>query len=943
MVEGPEGNIWMGTNEGLIKHNGSEFTRYDYPGYSNAYSNIKFDSLGRPWCHNFDGQLFYLNGDSMEICIKSANGSGFIQNYFLDQLPNIYLTFESPAILYRYSTIDKTYEPVTDKKYSRLTTNSFKPNTITALASKTKENHNLRFYELLNINLTNEKIKTKKRIPLPNSNGKKNIIHSGEKLLYYEFNENGNIIDLTDHNTDTLIHLKSYSTYDANIVQVLNDQIWVLTKSGAWVYDRNGRPIFNHPIFSKYSLSDVIMDREGNIWLSSLNQGIIIVPNMSFVSGEVSPYDFLHATVTSNGVVYAMSNTGNLFRSNPPYYSYTPVTSQKLDPTPIYYDQQDQSIYLGNMSTCLDLNNAQIKTNSGNGGMRFKNIARINSDFLGITSFDRFEIIYQGQSDKLVEALVPYNIGLPNVINERSIFVRYKRCEDIEISGDRSCLYVDYIDGLICYHRHEPPEKVKFQESSVFASVLEKDKDKGIWIGTNNKDLLYLENGKVEKHYKLDGTPHHLLVHNGLLFIATNKGVIRLNIKNGNRTLINHKDGLFARRILHMYVRDEKVIAVTKQGIHQWPLTYHQENNIPPKVSLSSVQLFDDHLPVRSKYQLDANENNLTFYFSGMATRSQNDFTYQYRLTESNDWVTIANTTPYARFPKLSPGEYVFEYRACNEDGVCSEINRVDLTIALPLLSRPWVIVSIILGVLLILAVIGWWRLRVISWKNKVKSEQQNLRKETYKAKIAALRSQMNPHFMFNALNTIQEFIITNQQKIASEYLADFADLMRKYLNQSKQDEISIQEEIETLEIYLRLENLRYNNVLEHFIHCDPKINKEASAIPVMLIQPFIENSIKHGLLHKKGIRRLTIRFKKVDDQTIACEVEDNGVGRKASAKINKRDQMRHVSFATSAIDQKIALLNKNLSRSIALETIDLEQNGKPSGTLVRVTFQDQS
>ena len=190
---------------------------------------------------------------------------------------------------------------------------------------------------------------------------------------------------------------------------------------------------------------------------------------------------------------------------------------------------------------------------------------------------------------------------------------------------------------------------------------------------------------------------------------------------------------------------------------------------------------------------------------------------------------------------------------------------------------------------------------------------------------------------MFNALNTIQEFIMTNQKNVASEYLADFADLMRKYLEQSKSEEVTLSEEIETLEIYLNLEALRFDGQLDFNLHCEPTINPFETTLPVMLLQPFVENAIKHGLLHKEGKKSLRIRFRKLASN-IECIIEDNGIGRTASQKMQQK-QIHH-SFATSAIDQKTDLVNKSSNREISIQIIDLfAEDTSPSGTRVVIQW----
>ena len=307
---------------------------------------------------------------------------------------------------------------------------------------------------------------------------------------------------------------------------------------------------------------------------------------------------------------------------------------------------------------------------------------------------------------------------------------------------------------------------------------------------------------------------------------------------------------------------------------------------------------------------------------------------------KDSNWIDSSPDKPEALFLNLESGKYVFEVRACNNSGFCSAPKTLNFSILQPFYKKLWFVSIVTLLFFSMIFIVFKIRLKQKEKQERLKAERERLKKENYKSKIAAIRSQMNPHFMFNALNTIQEFILTNQQDIASEYLADFADLMRMYLNQSKEDEVSISTEEENLKLYLRLENLRFNDELNYQIEIDPLINKDGTMIPVMLIQPYVENCIKHGLLHKKGEKNLDIKFQKFGDTGIKCIIEDNGIGRASSADINASKTFKHKSFATNANESRIDMINQNREKKITAKIIDLHHDdGKPSGTRVEIVI----
>jgi len=220
---------------------------------------------------------------------------------------------------------------------------------------------------------------------------------------------------------------------------------------------------------------------------------------------------------------------------------------------------------------------------------------------------------------------------------------------------------------------------------------------------------------------------------------------------------------------------------------------------------------------------------------------------------------------------------------------------------------------------------------------NELRETQKRLalEKQYRSSELKALKAQMDPHFIFNALNSIQDYIVLNQKDLASDYLGKFADLMRKYLNFSNKGSVSLQDEIETLNIYLDLEKVRFEKSLTYTITIDDSISNRLVEVPTMLIQPYVENALKHGLLHKKDNKKLTVFFSKQDDK-IKCIIQDNGVGREKSKEIQSRKSKLHKSFATKATQERLALLNFGKDKKIGVEIIDLyNDENKSMGTKV--------
>jgi len=217
---------------------------------------------------------------------------------------------------------------------------------------------------------------------------------------------------------------------------------------------------------------------------------------------------------------------------------------------------------------------------------------------------------------------------------------------------------------------------------------------------------------------------------------------------------------------------------------------------------------------------------------------------------------------------------------------------------------------------------------------NKLRESQKNL---ILQQKL--LRSQMNPHFLFNTLVSIQNFILQQKSDLAGKYLSKFSMLVRTILDSSFKDHILLADEINTLKNYMDLQKIRYPGKFEYGVEIDQSLDTESIHLPPILLQPFVENAIEHGLKHKEGKGQISLRFLKREDQFI-CEIEDDGVGREKAMEAERSNGKTHQSLATNIVKERIQNLNKNLKRKIHFNIIDLKSEANaPLGTMVVISF----
>ena len=221
----------------------------------------------------------------------------------------------------------------------------------------------------------------------------------------------------------------------------------------------------------------------------------------------------------------------------------------------------------------------------------------------------------------------------------------------------------------------------------------------------------------------------------------------------------------------------------------------------------------------------------------------------------------------------------------------------------------------------------------------ELKIKQQQAELERADSELKAIKAQMNPHFIFNALNSIQEMFFIGDKRLANEHLGKFSQLTRQILKASGRQFVTLAEEIDMLQKYLELEGLRFESDFTFAVTVNDEVDADYIQLPPMLIQPYVENAIRHGLLHKQGEKNVQVNF--VFDEPnrlLQCTITDNGIGRAASAEINKGRKQLHESFSTSANARRLDLLNQHRDEKIGVQYDDLD-NGTKVTILIPVSY----
>jgi LytS/YehU family sensor histidine kinase len=219
--------------------------------------------------------------------------------------------------------------------------------------------------------------------------------------------------------------------------------------------------------------------------------------------------------------------------------------------------------------------------------------------------------------------------------------------------------------------------------------------------------------------------------------------------------------------------------------------------------------------------------------------------------------------------------------------------------------------------------------------ENEVELQKLENEKQLTELEMQALRAQMNPHFIFNCLSSINRFILKNETESASDYLTKFSRLIRMVLNNSKQELIALEDELEMLRLYLDLEKLRFRNSFDYKINCINEIDADNIFIPPLILQPFAENAIWHGLMHKQGHGHLEIKLS-VDKKILTCVISDNGIGRSKAAMLQSTSTEHKKSMGQQITKERLTLFNQGANEGNFLNFEDIKDDeGNEAGTRV--------
>jgi hypothetical protein len=908
MCQDKEGFIWFATETGLSRYDGKNFKNYTVSDGlpDNEILRVFADSRGRVWimpfkkaiCYYYRNKIFTAENDSM---LKKINPESSVIEICEDEEQNILLGDSKRAIFIGYDNIVKdVYSPNT------------RSSGLGAFVSVRKN-----YFE------------------------KGFVVRLNDSVFYYKNNS------LHFHHKDSIFYdrtVVTFITYDSGNYYLLkvpdgyinyqteNNYVkYINTYNGSFITDTVKKIISEHYLPGK-KISRTIKDVENNLWFSTLGEGVYKLP-----SKEVRTLDFTKKSGINNAEVFSLSKHNN-----------TIVCGLAFSNTVFVNNGQVIKVF-----------NFKKHTLSSKNPHLMNRLFCIKNLSSGITllGFDSYVVKLENKTTTFKD-LYPIKtieeIDKNFIIAGTSNYAFKLRTKDLQIIDTiwtgrctkvfyfQKKYYIGTLNGL--YEVTESKEKKYLGDMHPTLrgriTDIKEGPNRSLYIATADNGLIIYKDDKIvstisEKNGLSSNICRTLFLSKDALFIGTNKGLNKLYLSGGDSSIVKYttSDGLPSDIINAIYVVKDTVWVGSPVG-----LTYFNEKNISSSsicnLTLLSIDVSGKKRALDSSLSLSYRDNSITFEYAGISLKAGGDIEYYYKLDGLDaKWNKTRETIlTYKSLPYRS---YKLQLYALNKFGLKSNMINVNFIVNKPFWKRPWLLGIFFCGILLITVwLVNKKYQRILSSRE----EQNKILRQFAAFEQQALQAQMNPHFIFNCLNSIQQYILTNDKERANQFLTGFASLVRRTLDISEKRIILLSEEIEYLNKYLEMEKMRFGDNFNYEIAIDKSIDPDFVNIPSLLLQPYVENSLRHGIRYKEhGTGWVNISFG-VNDNILTCCVKDNGIGRKKAAEYKSKQHIEYQSRGMKLTEKRVDLINKINKSVISIEVIDLmDRENNSLGTEIKL------
>lgn len=742
--------------------------------------------------------------------------------------------------------------------------------------------------------------------------------------------------------------------------------------------------IWDHNI--RVGVSDVIVDRENNVWVATW-EGLVKISPRFFEQMPVSQYPALEEIygigVDAAGLPLFGANHGKAYQltggAKPQLRSLHTRICPNANINDFYTDALGRQWIATEYEGLAVLESGQLRRLGQKDGLHDEGLFRLlparNGDLWAIGDGGVSKIELSGTS---IHQRTPRIQAIRFVDTQEGLNTLTCGVEDplggLWFGGNRG-LYQKTARGL--------EEIPLFPDQNIMISGMSLNPSGLLWIATLGNGLICCSwNGAQWQPERTFTEKDGLFSGNLLAVLADSKGRIWIGYGFGIGLLefsadktwhiryFNDRDGFFPKGCHRMQIMETpsgRFWVASPTGVCHFRPDSFTRNEVAPIVRIREVQLFEgyyDYKPYCDSLSpvtglpehlvLPYSLNNLHFVFDGLSLTNPDNNRFRFRLAGADEsWRTPQQGNLQVTYPKLGPGTYSFYVEVENSDGVRTQQPAVfHFEILAPFWQKTgfWALIMALFVAMTIMLARN--RIRRI---RRQESEKTAIQAQIAELKVQALRSQINPHFIFNCLAGIQECVLQEQFMDANDYLTRFARLLRLTLERSDKTYISLPQELEMLLLYLELENTRLGQQINYQINSHVLEHDSGLLLPTFIIQPFVENAIWHGLMHKKGEKQLKINIsietrrnenkileKKIlpEENILVIEITDNGIGRVRSTEIRRLKIAGHQSKGIRISEERLKLTHQNAS----VQYKDLyDDAGKAAGTSVRIEIPIKS
>ncbi|PCJ64332.1 MAG: hypothetical protein COA58_13340 [Bacteroidetes bacterium] len=921
-----KGYLWIGTDNGLAKFDGKNYKVYttDEGLPHNSIMNITEDRKGNLWVLTISNSLAYIKNDSVyeypyELEVPNPQYLTGILTISVDENMTKWLYDENAGVLFK-ETENHLFKMMNDVGLS-----SFN---VTYYTQRIGRNA---IATIRTSNIT--------KLPSTSSIGQPRKVEISNRILqvqnvildYYTFhwldkttliglNKSGKFIKYSNGSVVLEGQLDVKNINKLYIDKMKN--IWILSTEGVALY-KDDNFIHSEVFFKNHSITDMLHDNEGNYWFSDQDRGLHLVHSINFRKHNLKKNgaeDKIATIKDSEDALYVSSIKGNIWKkkSTTNFKKYYKESRTSYDYYP-FAILKNNRLFLPGGRIVSSNSVFSSEKNILNGYTAYKSIDIFNNQ------------LWIGMTEGV--AVSDLNGG-----NFRKIDTKFNLRSNATYLTDSS-LWIGTLDGLYCYKQdtiHRLSLDNKLLSNRILCLTSYKNK---LVIGTKGAGVLIydLTTKSIVQISLLNGLPSNLiksiLIYENQLIIGTNKGlsILQFDINNTLKILSNYdiNNSLPSNEINAIGSFNNRIWLGTNTGLVSFNIKEAITNTYAPPIYIDKLKTTELHeFNFQNRIELNSNERSILFGYHGIGFRAKSRLEYKYFL-EGFDTDTLYTKSEEVKYTNLGPNTYTFHVWARNENGIWSGRPSIASFVIPEKLNEKF---SFKLGVLLLVVLFGGALLMYIENRRR-----QTILNDLEYAELRehALAALMNPHFIYNSLSALQSLINKGNIAKSSRYLSQFSKLIRMNLTSIREGVVMLEDEIQRLKIYLEIEKLRLEDKLNYEVHFEENQDLMFVEIPAMIIQPFVENAIWHGILPSGKEGFILINIKLLENDMVEVRIKDNGVGLSAA---KNEESKHHSSMSLEITKERFDLLSLRTGRECKFNATELGTNDG-GGTLICLQF----